>query len=57
MTDPITQIKSAVTTEADNIKGIAQQFEQKQSGWAKRNLVPLAIGLALGLIAGYFTHL
>lgn len=57
MTDPVTQIKSAVTTEADSLKGIARQFEEKQAGWAKRNLVPLLIGLALGLLAGYFTHL
>lgn len=57
MTDPLSQIKSAVSAETDTLKGVAKQFEVKQAGWAKRNLVPLLIGLALGLLVGYFTHL
>lgn len=52
----VEQIKTAVTTEADTLKGVAQQFEHKQAGWAKRNLIPLGIGLILGIILGWFVH-
>ena len=52
MTDPVTQIKTAVQAETDTLKGVAQQFEQKQVGWIRSNWMALVIGFALGLAAG-----
>lgn len=56
MTDPVNQIKSAVTTEADSLKGVAQQFERKQLGWAETHLVPLIVGFILGALLGWVAH-
>lgn len=40
-----------------DIKQFASQQEHKVEAWLGTNLVPLAVGLILGIIAGYLIHL